>query len=151
MNRRPMLVVSLLVVGMLIASAVPAMATGPQPTGQRILLLAGDQSYPANTPFHILGGFSVGRGTSAWGRYQYQLEMDGVTLSPSFRTFESSDVYGLITTWTFNFPDGLSGIHTFTGHYLVPCDNDSPVVCGGSRPNTLTEIITYEADVTFTP
>jgi hypothetical protein len=30
--------------------------------------------------------------------------------------------------WVFNFPDGLSGTHTFTGHWVTPFGDDEVTV-----------------------
>lgn len=55
---------------------------------------------------------------------------------------------GLFTClWVFDFLAGLSGPHTFTGHFFAPCL--TAVDCAGSRPNTLKEVLTLTLTVTF--
>src|SRR6187399_206268 len=101
MKRRSILVLSTLLV---LAVVAPASATSQQPTGETLFVFAGDQAYPANTAFNIRGGFNELRGTHAWGKFEYVLEMDGAALRPSFRINDSLPDGTIIRLWWFNFP-----------------------------------------------
>ena len=82
------------------------------------------KTYPANTAFHIWHGFIFESGDGGRGRFEFQLEVDGVPATADFVDLEILDP-GLSKVWVFNFPDGLSGTHTFTGHWISPDGDDS--------------------------
>ena len=54
----------------------------------------------------------------------FELEVDGVLDDEDFRERivekdESPPTKTL--TWVHNFPDGMTGTHTFIGHWFAPC------------------------------
>ena len=114
-------------------------------------MFAGDQAYPANTAFNIRGGFDELRGTHAWGKFEYVLEMDGAALKPSFRMNDSLPDGTIITLWWFNFPDGLTGVHTFVGHYYAPCQDGSLNPCLGPAAEFGGRHRSFPATITFVP
>jgi hypothetical protein len=133
---------------LLLMVAAPAGATNQQPTGDRINLFLGDQSYPASTPFYLKHGFGLDpRTDGAIGLYTFTLDLDGAARAATFRTTEYADGF-VIKWWYFNFPNGMTGTHTFVGHHWAPCGDSIP--CNGSLPGTLVEILTLTATVTFT-
>jgi hypothetical protein len=81
--------------------------------------------YPQDTPFHKQHGWiniGVPHKPSISGGYRFELELDGALLKPDYKIFgydpkteTDSILYG------FNFPEGLTGTHTFTGYYYAPC------------------------------
>jgi hypothetical protein len=107
--------------------AIPAAAKTKEPVGQWISLgPASPTEFDANTAFHIIGGVYL------WlpddvpiGLYEFKLELDGVYLEEDFvdRFVDDHDPTTLGRIWVFNFPEGLpSGTYTFTGHFIVPCE-----------------------------
>jgi hypothetical protein len=132
-------------------TAAPSMAAPrDQPVGDRVDLRDGDQSYPASTPFYIAHGFLFATIDNTIGLNNFELDMDGTTLTADFiRWSHIGDDFTVDKLWYYNFPAGLTGIHEFTRHYFVPCDDDS-IPCDGNRINTPVEIFTVSAVVTFT-
>jgi hypothetical protein len=56
--------------------------------------------------------------------FSFELEVDGTYAQLDFiETFidESSDPATLTKLFVFNFPAGMTGSHTFNGHWLSPC------------------------------
>ena len=111
--------------------ATPALAAPKTPTGDRIFLVcdepycSGTQDYPANTPFHIQHGWTL---FPTWGdepgQWRFELEVDGSTVSPTYtlRWTEVTEWGPFIHfSWVYNFPDGMTGTHTFTGHWIGTC------------------------------
>src|SRR2546430_11378683 len=115
----------------LIALPAAANAGTNEPVGPAVSVLLGTPtSFPAGQPFHITHGWAVGATAppQAVGIYAFRLEVDGVTRAPDFitRTADSPQSTGydapvLNRSWTFNFPGGMTGTHTFTGHWIEPC------------------------------
>ena len=111
---------------MLLLSVNPVAAANqpPQPVGDQINLLDGDQTYPADTAFFIAHYFVLGTGVVPnLGRFDFKLEIDGQLVNEDFvhHAVMTGDVNTLIIAWLFNFPDGMQGEHTFEGHWIVPC------------------------------
>jgi len=105
--------------------STPALAREHEPTGDRIWILdSGAQDYPANTPFYIMHGWGdVAPGTPA-AQVRFELEVDGVVAKPTYveRSLEHGpDGPAFYTSWVFNFAEGMTGQHTFEGHWIVPC------------------------------
>jgi hypothetical protein len=133
-------------------SAVPSMAAlKNQPVGDRLDLRAGDQTFPASTPFHIDHGFAFTIGDNTIGLSNFVLDMDGAPLTATFVQWAPvGDGVTVSELWYYNFPAGLTGTHEFTRHYFEACNNDT-VPCGGNRINTPVEDLTVSAVVVFTP
>ena len=141
-----------MVVFFVLALATPANAARELPTvGDRIILPYGDQSFTAGEPFHIMHGWMVGPGElQAIGVFDFSLEIDGAVVDglryviPD-RTEDPGNV-GRI----FNFPEGMSGVHTFTGRWYMPCQYVYPEIdC--PEPNKQVEVMALSAIITFTP
>lgn len=117
-------------VALLFATSV--LAAEHVPTGDRILLTcpgfycSGTQEYPANTAFHIRHGWIdiLPTAGDVPGQWKFQLDVDGVTIRPSYvmRWTEVVDgVPKLNRSWVYNYPEGMTGSHLFTGHWIMPC------------------------------
>jgi hypothetical protein len=131
------------------AAVVPVGAASKQPTGNRINLFGGDQSYPASTAFHIRDGWLFPDPTTvdAVGKYTFTLDVDGTPRAPDFKTSETLNDGSLFKLWWFNFPTGMTGTHNFVGHFLGPCGGSYP--CNGQPPNTVVEQHRLTVTVTF--
>ena len=133
-------------------TAAPLMAAPrDQAVGERLDLRLGDQTFPASTPFHIDHGFAFSTNDNTIGLSNFVLDMDGSPLTADFiRWSYLGDGLTVSELWYYNFPAGLTGVHEFTRHYFVACDNDT-VPCDGNRINTPVETFTASAVVTFAP
>ena len=133
-------------------SAAPSTAAPRnQAIGDRLDLRAGDQDFPASTPFHIDHGFAFTIGDNTIGRDNFVLDMDGAPLTADFIKWAPiGDGLTVSELWYYNFPAGLTGVHEFTRHYFLACDNID-VPCDGNRINTSVEGQTDSAVVTFPP
>jgi hypothetical protein len=131
--------------------AAPAFASPRESTGDRINLFAGDEEYPADTPFFVAHGNAafIGEDTAS-GRARFVLEVDGEIVPATYETHGQAD-RTVLHVWVFNFPDGMTGVHTFTGHWLAPCGAPTAyLACGESRPTTPVEYESHTVMVTFT-
>jgi hypothetical protein len=109
-----------------------APASVPAQVGDRINVIAGTPTtYPAGQPFHVRHGWGVGataqpEQAGLWG---FQLEVDGAPRDPDavMRSTDPAPVtaydYPILNRgWVFNFPEGMTGMHTFTGRWIAPCN-----------------------------
>jgi hypothetical protein len=127
--------VLVLVVSLVICTGI-ASAVKKDPVGERILIYDGeDVIFPAGEPFHIQHGFEwytyindpVGNGIAL---SYMSLEVDGVKVKPDYVTIENISgvpydipfLYAL-KLFTFNFPDGMEGEHTFVRRYYFTCQS----------------------------
>lgn len=119
------LAVAAVTIALLLTSVSAAAAAGRERTGDRISLFEPPASYPADTAFHIWHGFIFERGVDrGYGRYEFQLYVDGVATAADFTDVDVLGPGVVSRVWVFNFPDGLSGTHTFTGHWMTPYGED---------------------------
>ena len=141
----------------------PAAATNAEPVGARINVLLGTPTtYPADAPFHIIHAVNSGfvlppRGT---GKDLFALEVDGVPRAADFIIRDATPppafgfpYPGVRTGFLFNFPDGMTGTHTFTGHWYEPCATAVALdgYTGPCRtPAEQVEFMTRSLTVTFT-
>jgi hypothetical protein len=133
-----------------VTAAPSAAAPLHQVVGDRLDLRV-DETFPASTPFHIDHGFAFSTDDNTIGLANFVLDMDETPLTADF--IQWSHIGGGLTVselWYYNFPSGLTGVHEFTRHYFVACDNLN-VPCDGNRINTPVETQTDSAVVTFTP
>ena len=149
MRRVPLALVlsSVLLLGL---ATAPVAAVTKQPVGSRINLFSGNQTFAASTAFHIDDGWGfIDTSTvDAIGKYSFALDVDGSPRSADFIQRSQTSAFELLELWFFNFPGGLTGTHTFTGHFLEPCNGGS-VPCNGNRIHTPVETLTVAATVTF--
>ena len=110
---------------LLLASVTGAAAATRERVGDRIYLPDPPATYPADTAFHIWHGFGFERGIDrGYGRYEFRLEVDGVAMAADFTEVTVLAPTVVSRVWVFNFPDGLSGTHTFTGRWVTPDGED---------------------------
>ena len=147
---------------------MPVSAAGREPIGEQIYVGPdGDEiHFGAGEPFHIkhgwlgvLGNFvddePGDEGVQKLPFSGFDLEMDGdylerdyilheVTFDPAYR--EECATYGcLVKRSVFEFPEGLTGMHEFTGHWWIACkywqeDCDDPMEILEAGTRTITVI-----------
>ena len=131
--------------------AAPVGAAVKQPTGPRINLFFGNQSFAAASPFHIYDGFGLLGTEPAIGRYSVTLTVDGAPRAYTFKTSQENPDGSLSKLWYFNFPAGMTGTHTFVSHFLIPCGTTiGAPSCNGLAPNSVVDAFDLTATVTFT-
>lgn len=154
-------IVAFLLILTLLTMANPVFAASKEPAGDRIDLRTGYPiTFPANTPFHIKHGWVSlipNPQNDPIGIYDFELEVDGVWLEEDFVMrlvdFKNPD-YPRQIQWVYNFASGMTGTHTFTGHWYGPC---RPLIDQGwysgpcSTPNARVEAITQTLTITFVP
>jgi hypothetical protein len=119
------LVVAALTMALLLAGVSSVAAAGRERVGDRISLFDPLTTYPADTAFHIWHGFIFEQGVDrGYGRNEFQLDVDGVTTTADFTDVDVLDPRVVSRVWVFNFPEGLTGTHTFTGHWMTPDGED---------------------------
>jgi hypothetical protein len=130
-------------------AALPAAATTQQPVGPPINVLTGTPTtFPAKAPFHIEHGWGLDSSDDAVGKLSFALEVDDTYRAEDFvlRNVITGKPDVLSRIWVFNFPSGMTGTHTFVGHWLAPC-----YVTAGpcSNPTAIVEIDRHTLTVTF--
>jgi len=123
------LVVASVTIALLLAGVSSVAAAGRERVGDRISLFDPPTTYPADTAFHLWHGFIFEQGVDrGYGRDEFQLEVDGVATTADFTDVDVLDPRVVSRVWVFNFPEGLSGTHTFTGHWITPDGEDTITV-----------------------
>ena len=155
MKKRSFLI-TILTIGALLMLASPVAAAEKGPVGERINLYFGSTEFPAGTPFYIQHGWVQPSTDEAIGVFDFKLEVDGVLLQEDFKMFSavSGDPDLLYRLWGYNFPYGMTGAHTFTGHWFAPCQYavDELGYAGPcATPNAKVETISRTVVVTFVP
>jgi len=143
-----------------------ALADKPVPVGERIILYGDPITFPAGEPFHIQHGFFLGnymneRVGNSRGLSVMILEVDGVEVPPSYVTTDwgaapkdpENPGKGGVKLFTFNFPDGMSGTHTFVRRYFFTCQSfwDQGIELDCKNPAELIEFPPFmtSLEVTF--
>jgi hypothetical protein len=154
--KKAMLLVIVPLMAALLAIAVPAAAGQQQPVGERIRVRDGSIVFPAGAPFHIMHGWVQSSEDGAIGVFDFALEVDGVLRREDIKMFSavSGNPDTLWRLWVHNFPAGMTGMHTFTGHWFAPCQYavenlGYPGAC--STPNAKVETATRTLTATFLP
>ena len=114
----------------------PAAAASKDPTGPQIRVDpdGGVFHYPENTPFHIRHGWhsAITQGEEVnvklLAKAGFSLEIDGSYVGETYidrvrLVGEDPVLTDLYKFYFFNFPDGLTGEHTFTGHWYIQCED----------------------------
>ena len=140
--------ISILVLIAFLVIATPAVAGKKAPVGSQIGVISGPTTFPAGAAFHIRHGWIISSDTDGVGIFDFELEVDGVLRNEDFvlRSTQSGDPDLLLRFWVHNFPDGMTGVHTFTGHWFVPCQ---PTSGSCATPNAKVEVLTSSVTVTF--
>jgi len=79
---------------------------------------------PEGEPFYIQHGWINAPVNYPVGLFRFELEVDGQPVQEDFSVRSTDAETALPTlnwTWVFNFPEGMTGDHTFTGHWIAPC------------------------------
>ena len=108
----------------ILISAFPVAADdGRDPVGDRIRVRNASIEFASGAPFYISHGWIQVSDDGAIGVFGFSLDLDGVTVPNFYRDFStiSGDPDILNRIWVYTFPVGLSGEHTFTGHWYAPC------------------------------
>lgn len=123
MKIKPQLVIILMLVVILSLTTPAAASEKHAPVGERINFYTELTTYPAGQPFHIRHGWVQTSEDGAIGIFDFQLEVDDVYTNNFYQDFSvnSGDPDTLWRIWVYNFPDGMTGTHTFTGHWFAPC------------------------------
>ena len=155
MKKLSLFVIVLVVLSQLIMASSAAAGTNV-PVGTRLSLYVAEIEFPANTPFHIRHGWIQPSTDSAIGIFDFALDVDGIFQPDAYKWFSviSGDPDYLSRIWVFNFPAGMTGTHTFTGHWYAPCQYavDWLGYTGTCpTPNLKVEITTRSLIVTFVP
>ena len=145
-----------------LVSAGAAPADPPAAVGDRIDVHRGTPTtFPAGRPFHIRHGWGIGATDvpEQAGLWRFRLELDGVTRPADFVTRSTDpaptttfDYPVLNRGWVFNFPAGMRGVHTFTGHWIGPCRLAAQGGTHTSRcgtPNAPVDVLTRSVTVDF--
>jgi hypothetical protein len=157
------LVIGALTVLSVLLLAAPAVGKNAEPVGARINVLGTPTTYPAGAPFNIIhsvfSGFVLPPFTV--GKDLFALEVDGVPRAPDFIIRDAIPppatgfpYPGVRAGFLFNFQDGMTGTHTFTGHWYEACA--TAVALDGyadpcRTPSEQVEFMTRSLTVTFTP
>lgn len=155
--KRYSLLITILLIASLFIIATPVIAAKNEPVGDRIsVFYGGSMEFPAGAPFHIRHGWLQPSTDDAIGIFDFALDVDGTRRSEDFKMFSavSGDPDYLNRIWVYNFPDGMTGTHTFTGHWFAPCqyavdELGYPGPC--ATPNAKVETSSQTLIVTFTP
>lgn len=118
------LLVTVLVLVALLVTVTPVAADARAPVGDKInLYYGGSLEFPAGAPFYIQHGWVQSSEDDAIGAFDFKLEVDGVYVKEDFKKFSavSGDPDQLVRLWLYNSPEGMTGTHTFTGHWIAPC------------------------------
>ena len=135
----------------------PVAAAQNEPVGEKIsVFFGGSMEFPAGAPFHISQGWIQYSDDGAIGVFDFELEVDEVLQREDFKEFSvvSEDPDILSRIWVYNFPNGMTGTHTFTGHWFAPCQYavDWLGYSGScATPNAKVETRSRSLTVTFVP
>lgn len=163
--KKRLFVFSMLVLALtLVFSTSAALAVKHETVGDRIIIGGDPISFPAGEPFHVQHGFQVlyeitERIGNEVALSKMTLEVDGVEVQPDYYEYDwiafppDYPYKYVLKLYTFNFPEGMSGEHTFVRRYFFTCqslwDDGIPVEC--HNPSELVEdtSMMQSLDVTF--
>ena len=151
---KKMLVSILLILSMLVVTT-PAAAAEKVRVGERIILFTGEPTtFTAGAPFHIAHGWIAFSDEQAIGVIDFKLQVDGVYIKEDFveRSVISGSPDEHNVGWVFNFPTGMTGEHTFIGHWFGPCQelvNEGYLPGPCPKPNEKLEAFSRTVIVTF--
>lgn len=148
--------ITILIIAALLMLASPVAAAEKGPAGERINLYFGSTEFPAGAPFYIQHGWVQPSTDEAIGVFDFKLDVDGVLVQQDFKMFSaaSGDPDMLWRLWLYNYPDGMTGAHTLTGHWFAPCQYavDELGYAGPcATPNAKVETASRTVVVTFVP
>jgi len=120
-------IVLLAVLVLLLLVSTPVAAGDKEPVGD--YLGWGVTEFPANEPFFKFHGFwftedELANDVTNLGGYYFELELDGEIIKPSYKIIGYDPEINEYNKWyVYNFPEGMTGTHTFTGHYYGACQD----------------------------
>lgn len=116
-----------------------------QKVGERLNIYdSGSQTFPAGSSFHIVHGWTFDSLEERPELFDFQLQVDGVYREENIIEMRP----GESRLYVFNFPAGMTGMHTLTGHWLLPCWAISEEC---TDPDQILETYTSNVLVTFIP
>lgn len=148
----------LVLIAVLVLAGPTAVAKNREPVGEQISIMTGaPDTFPEGEPFHISHGWALDPTLGfPIGRHGFELDVDGVPRDEDFviRDRVQGSPEPLLRKWVHNFPDGMTGVHTFTGRWLAPCEaavyyGYLPGPC--DKPNEVVVALDLSLTVTFTP
>ncbi len=147
---------TILVIVALLALTMPVAADRNEPVGEQIRVRDTTIEFPAGTAFNIRHGWLQPSTDEAIGVFDFKLDLDGFPQPESYMGFSASsgDPDMLTRLWVYNFPAGMEGTHTFTGHWFAPCQYavDQLGYTGQcDTPNAKVENATRELTIIFVP
>lgn len=108
----------LIAIVVILALANPVFAGKPEPNG--VPLELGNDTFPAETAFHIKHGWLYE--THPDLSHKYELEWNGeIQKNDIFDIQKDPDTGAWTWVWIYNFPDGLTGTHTFVHRWYARC------------------------------
>ena len=141
------LAVVLTMVVLLIGVAVPAFAA--KTVGTRLSLFGGDAP-AAGEPFYVSHGFGDGDLTNGFdfAPWDFVLYVDGVAVKGNgVLSAPFEDGRGFFKV--YNFPAGMTGVHTFEGHWYQACRAADSECDPGTPPGAMYESLVLRRTVDF--
>lgn len=133
-------------------------ATPMQRVGDQLFIPAGTGTlyYYENFPFHLAHGWATEIGTPAKSTALggLRLEIDGVPTPHDFIEYSPAVIGGtnyIAKYFVFNFPNGMTGVHTFDLYYSNICSLwlSTGKVAGCQNPNEILEFHLKSWEVIF--
>jgi len=156
MKKQTLFVTVLLIVALL-SMAIPMAASAQgELTGDRIRVVNDSMEFSAGAPFYIMHGWVQYSSDGAIGVFDFELEVDGMLLREDLKQFlaDGGEPDILWRWWVYAFPEGMTGIHTFTGHWFAPCQyavEELGYTGSCTSPNAKVETATRNLTVYFVP
>lgn len=142
---------------------IPVMAAKLEPVGEQINVRIGPETgyYPENAPFFIRHGWmsvlEPGKppDVAKFAKSRFALEIDGELVEEDYVDIvrvpgEEPGTANIFQYFFFIFPEGMTGEHTFTGHWYIECKwmEDPPnMIC--KDPDAIIEALERSITVTF--
>jgi len=137
MKKHRIFITILLVITLLSLTMPVNAAAGREKVGERIYIyyeLEDPLPFSASQPFYIASGWANPSDIPGVGLFKFSLDIDGVPVNEDFieRSAISGDPDYLLWLWVYTFPEGMTGSHSFTGHWSGPCQGlvDMEVIPG---------------------
>lgn len=156
------ILVILMIIAILMIT-VPVMAAKLEPVGEQINVRIGPETgdYPANSPFYIRHGWMSILGTgeppdvAKFAKSRFELEIDGEFVEEDYVDTirvagEEPGTANIYQYFYFIFPEGMTGEHTFTGHWYIECkwmEDPATMLC--KDPGAVIEALERSITVTF--
>ena len=155
MSRVVLVAAACVLTGLFVTSA----SATPVTVGPQISIFGGaTQTFTAGQPFHVSHRWTTKPSKDgSLGLWRFSLTLDGVKANSSFIDLQQIDdaVFGHVLgrRYVFNYPNGLTGTHTFAGTFTGPCDE---MVSQGfatgpcETPNAVVSALAFSSGTTVT-